>query len=367
MNKKVIMVGGGTGGHIFPAIAIASALQKLQPGIEILFVGAKGKMEMEKVPQQGYKIIGLDISGFNRSSLVKNISLPYKIIKSFYQVRKILRDFKPDAVIGVGGYSTYPMIRYAQQRGIPTFIHESNSFPGKSNKILGRKATKVFVATDGMELYFPKEKIVLTGNPVRTAILQSTITRDNAVHFFKLDPQRKTILSIGGSLGARSINEAIASRIDEFENNGLQLIWQTGKPFKEQGKLAAAGKPNIWVDEFITDMEYAYAAADVVISRAGAMAIAELCVVVKPVVFVPYPFAAEDHQSVNAHALVCRDGALVIPDSKAGEKLVDTIITLAQDEEKQALLKTNISKLAFRDADSRVASEILKSINEVPF
>ncbi len=360
------MVGGGTGGHIFPAIAIANALQKLQPGIEILFVGAKGKMEMEKVPQQGYEIIGLDISGFNRNSLIRNVSLPYKIIKSFYQVKKILREFKPDAVVGVGGYSTYPMVRYAQQWGIPTFIHESNSFPGKSNKILGRKATKVFVATEGMELYFPKEKIVLTGNPVRSAILQSTITRDNAVNFFNLDPERKTVLSVGGSLGARSINEAIASHIDEFENNGLQLIWQTGKPFKEQGKLAAAGKPNIWVDEFIKDMEYAYAAADVVISRAGAMAIAELCVVVKPVVFVPYPFAAEDHQSVNAHALVSRDGALVIPDSKAGEKLVDTIIALAQDEEKQAVLKANISKLAFRDADLRVANEILKSLNEIP-
>lgn len=363
INKKVIIAGGGTGGHIFPAIAIANALQKLQPGIEILFVGAKGRMEMEKVPQQGYKIEGLDIMGYSRSSLIKNIGLPFKIIHSFFQVRRILNDFQPDAVVGVGGYSTYPILRYAQQKGIPSFIHESNSFPGKSNKILGRKATKIFVATDGMEAFFPKEKIVLTGNPVRSAILNSTITRDNGVLFFKLDPQKKTVLSIGGSLGARSINEAIAAHIDEFLKNDLQLIWQTGKPFSEKGKEVAEGKTNIWVDEFITDMEYAFAAADVVISRAGAMSIAELCVAVKPTVFVPYPYAAEDHQSVNAKALVARNAAVMIPDSDAGEKLVATIIALAQDEEKEVTLKTNISKLAFRDADMRVASEILKSIN----
>ncbi len=363
INKKVIIAGGGTGGHIFPAIAIANALQKLQPGIQILFVGAKGRMEMEKVPQQGYKIEGLDIMGYNRSSLIKNIGLPFKIIHSFFQVRRILNDFQPDAVVGVGGYSTYPMLRYAQQKGIPSFIHESNSFPGKSNKILGRKATKIFVATDGMEAFFPKEKIVLTGNPVRSAILNSTITRDNGVRFFKLDPQKKTVLSIGGSLGARSINEAIAAHIDEFLKNDLQLIWQTGKPFIEKGKEIAKGKTNVWVDEFITDMEYAFAAADVVISRAGAMSIAELCVAVKPAVFVPYPHAAENHQSVNAKALVARDAAMMIPDSEAGEKLVAAVIALAQDKEKEVTLKTNISKLAFRDADMRVAGEILKSIN----
>ncbi|MEO5999490.1 MAG: undecaprenyldiphospho-muramoylpentapeptide beta-N-acetylglucosaminyltransferase [Chitinophagaceae bacterium] len=362
MNKKVIMAGGGTGGHIFPAIAIANALQKLQPGIEILFVGAKGKMEMEKVPQQGYKIQGLDITGYDRSSLIKNIGLPFKLIKSFYQVRKILSDFQPDAVVGVGGYSTYPMVRYAQQKGIPSFIHESNSFAGKSNKMLGKKATKIFVATDGMEAFFPKDKIVLTGNPVRSAILQSTITRGEGVNLFNLDPRRKTILSMGGSLGARSINEAIAAGIDEFSKNDLQLIWQTGKPFKEQGKELAEGKANIWVDEFIKEMEYAYAAADVVISRAGAMAIAELCVAVKPVVFVPYPFAAENHQMVNAQALVSKNAAWIIPDGEAKEKLVATIIELAKDAEKQRILKENIGELAFKDADIRVATEILKSM-----
>jgi len=363
INKKVIIAGGGTGGHIFPAIAIANALQKLQPGLEILFVGAKGRMEMEKVPQQGYNIKGLDITGYNRSSLIKNAGLPFKIIQSFFQVRRILNDFMPDAVVGVGGYSTYPTLRYAQQKGIPTFIHESNSFPGRSNKILARKATKIFVATVGMEAFFPKEKIMLTGNPVRAAILNSAITRDNGMRFFKLDPQRKTVLSIGGSLGARSINEAIANHLDAFSKNDLQLIWQTGKPFIAKGKEVVQGKATIWIDEFITEMEYAYAAADVVISRAGAMAIAELCVAAKPVVFVPYPFAAEDHQTVNARALVERNAAMMIKDNEAGEKLVDAIIALANDEERKETLKTNIGKLAFRDADIRVAGEILKIIN----
>jgi UDP-N-acetylglucosamine--N-acetylmuramyl-(pentapeptide) pyrophosphoryl-undecaprenol N-acetylglucosamine transferase len=363
MSNKIIIAGGGTGGHIFPAIAIANALQKLQPAVKILFVGAKGKMEMEKVPRYGYDIVGLDIAGYNRSSLIKNVGLPFKILKSFFQVRKILSDFQPDAVVGVGGYSTYPMVRYAQQKGIRTFIHESNSFPGKSNKMLGRRATKIFVATEGMGVFFPKDKIVITGNPVRSVILNNTITRDSGVQSFHLDPDRKTVLSIGGSLGARSINEAIATHIDEFSKNGLQLIWQTGKPFIEKGKEAAAGKSNIWVGEFITEMEYAYAAADVVISRAGAMAIAELCVVAKPVLFVPYPFAAEDHQTVNARALVLKNAALMIPDAETREKLVASIVALANDETVQQTFKTNISKLAFRDADIRVATEVLKLIN----
>jgi UDP-N-acetylglucosamine--N-acetylmuramyl-(pentapeptide) pyrophosphoryl-undecaprenol N-acetylglucosamine transferase len=363
VNKRVIIAGGGTGGHIFPAIAIANALQKLQPGIEILFVGAKGRMEMEKVPQQGYNIQGLDITGYNRSSLIKNVGLPFKIIKSFFQVRKIINQFKPDAVVGVGGYSTYPTLRYAQQTGIQTFIHESNSFPGKSNKILGRKAVKVFVATAGMELYFPANKIILTGNPVRSSIINSTVTREAAVHYFNLNPQQKTVLSIGGSLGARSINEAIASGIDAFAKNNLQLIWQTGKPFLEKGKEVVQGKSNIWVDEFINGMEYALAAADVVISRAGAMAIAELCIAVKPVIFVPYPFAAEDHQTVNARFLADRNAAIMVKDNEAGEKLVASVIELVNDQQRESTLKENISQLAFRDADTRVAAEILKSIN----
>ncbi len=276
---RIIIAGGGTGGHIFPAIAIANALRKIDPSVEILFVGAKGKMEMEKVPQAGYNIEGIDIAGFNRSSLIKNIGLPFKLIKSFFQVKSIVNEFKPDAVIGVGGYSSFPVLRYSQAQNIPTFIHESNSFAGKSNKMLGRKATKIFVATDGMEKFFPAGKIQVTGNPVRRNILQQTISREEAVQFFGLDPSKKTILATGGSLGAKGINEAIYANVDEFRKNDVQLIWQTGKPFVEKATALAVENKNIWVNSFIAQMEYAYAAADVVISRAGAMAIAELCVV----------------------------------------------------------------------------------------
>ena len=362
MSKKIIMAGGGTGGHIFPAIAIANALKKLDPDMMILFVGAKGKMEMEKVPQAGYKIEALDIAGFNRSSFIKNIGLPFKLVKSFFKVRNIFSDFLPDAVVGVGGYSSFPVLRYAQQKGIPTFVHESNSFAGKSNKILGTKAQKVFVASDGMDKFFPKEKILVTGNPVRASISKSRITREEGIHFFGLDPGLKTVLSIGGSLGARSINEAIAENINEFSKHDLQLIWQTGKSHAAPGREAAEGKNNIWVNDFITQMEYAFAAADVVISRAGAMSIAELCVVQKPVIFVPYPFAAEDHQTVNAKTLVDKNAGLMIRDSEVKEKLVPMIIELAKDEDRQSALKKNIGVLSITDADVRVAREILKSI-----
>ncbi|MEJ7767298.1 MAG: undecaprenyldiphospho-muramoylpentapeptide beta-N-acetylglucosaminyltransferase [Chitinophagaceae bacterium] len=363
ISKKVIIAGGGTGGHIFPAIAIAHALSRLSPGIEILFVGATGKMEMEKVPQAGYTIQGLDIAGFNRSSLIKNIALPFKLVKSFIQVRNIMSDFLPDAVVGVGGYSSYPVLRYAQSKGIPTFIHESNSFAGKSNTFLGKKAIKVFVANAGMEKFFPKEKIVITGNPVRASIAASRVTRDAGIRFFGLDAGCKTVLSIGGSLGALSINESIAGSIDAFAGNGLQLIWQTGKTYINQAREIAEGKKNIWVGDFITDMHYALAAADVVISRAGAMAIAELCVMAKPVVFVPYPFAAEDHQTVNAQTLVTGNAGMMIADYEVKEKLVPAIIALAKDEDLQKVLIDNIHKMSFTDADTRLAEEILLSIN----
>lgn len=365
-GMRVIIAGGGTGGHIFPAIAIANALKKLQPQTEILFVGAKGKMEMEKVPQAGYKIEGLDIAGFNRSSLIKNIGLPFKLIKSFLQVKKIFRAFKPDAAIGVGGYSSFPVLRYAQSRGISTFIHESNSFAGKSNILLGKKATKVFVATDNMEKFFPADKIIITGNPVRASIAQSTVSREAGIQFFGLDVSKKTILAVGGSLGAKSINEAIAKHIDLFAKNNLQLIWQTGKLYAAQAKTIAKDFPNVWVNDFINQMENAYAAADVVISRAGAMAIAELCVVQKPVLFVPFPFAAEDHQTKNAMNLVNKNAGLIIKDSEAVEKLVDTVIALAKDESKQAALKQNIKKLGIADADSRVAAEIFRYLPRAP-
>ena len=359
---RIIIAGGGTGGHIFPAIAIANALKKLAPQTAFLFVGAKGKMEMEKVPQAGYTIEGLDIAGFNRSSLIKNIGLPFKIIKSFFQVRKIVKTFQPTAVIGVGGYSSYPVLRFAQSKGIRTFIHESNSFAGKANIMLAKNATKIFVATDGMEKFFPAQKIMITGNPVRSSISQSVVTREEAINFFGLDASKKTVLSVGGSLGAKSINEALDKYIYAFEKHGLQLIWQTGKPYAAKGKERAAGKKNIWVNDFIMQMEQAYAAADMVISRSGAMAIAELCVCKKPAVFVPFPFAAEDHQTVNAQNLVNKNAGIMIKDSDALDQLVPAIIGLSTDVEKQNELKNNISKLGIINADEVIANEILKLI-----
>jgi UDP-N-acetylglucosamine--N-acetylmuramyl-(pentapeptide) pyrophosphoryl-undecaprenol N-acetylglucosamine transferase len=363
MSLKIIMAGGGTGGHIFPAIAIANAIKKTKPGAEILFVGAKGKMEMEKVPQAGYEIKGLDIAGFNRSSLIKNIGLPFKLIKSFFQVRTIVGQFKPDAVIGVGGYSSFPVLRFAQSKGIPTFIHESNSFAGKSNILLGKKAIKIFVASGGMENFFPADKLMITGNPVRAAISQSTVTREQGLQLFGLDVAKKTVLVVGGSLGAKSMNEAVDAGIDEFAKNNLQLIWQTGKPYALQAKAIAKDRSNIWVNDFITQMEYAYAAADVIISRAGAMAIAEICLVGKPVVFVPFPFAAEDHQTVNAQHLVSKQAGMMVKDSEAKGKLLNTIIALTKDEVKQKELKQNIKQLGVSDADAVVANEILKLIS----
>jgi len=359
---SIIIAGGGTGGHIFPAVAIANAIKNMRPDVDILFVGAKGKMEMEKVPQAGYKIEGLDIAGFNRSSLIKNIGLPLKLIKSFLQVRTIFKKFKPMAVIGVGGYSSFPVLKFAQAQGIKTFIHESNSFAGKANIMLGKNATKIFVAIDGMDKFFPASKIIISGNPVRASITNNQISREEAILFFGLKPEKKTVLSIGGSLGANSINVALDNHIAEFEKNNLQLIWQTGKPYSDKGKQAGGGKTNIWVSEFINQMEYAYAAADVVISRSGAMSVGELCVMKKPVVFVPYPFAAEDHQTVNAKKLVDRNAALMIKDSEAAEKLVATIIELAKDEQKQFQLKQKISKLAITDAAEVVAREVLREV-----
>ena len=363
MNKKIIIAGGGTGGHIFPAVAIANALKKADPGIEILFVGAKGKMEMEKVPQAGYTIEGLDIAGFNRSSLIKNISLPFKLLKSFFQVRNIMKRFSPDAVIGVGGYSTFPVLRYAQARDIPTFIHESNSFAGKSNIMLGKKATTIFVASDGMEKFFPKEKLMITGNPVRKSIVQSTISKAEGIRFFGLDENKKTVFATGGSLGARSINEALAANLQDFENHNLQLIWQTGKTTASEYIAKGKAWKNIWVNDFITDMQYAFAAADVVISRSGAMAIAELCVAKKAAVFVPYPLAAEDHQTANAQNLVNKHAGLLIKDSEAKDKLVVTVTDLMKNDSLQDELKENIAKLAITDADDKIAGEILKTIN----
>ncbi len=363
-SARIIIAGGGTGGHIFPAVAIANAIVRIQPKTEILFVGAKGKMEMEKVPLAGYRIEGLTIAGFNRSSLIKNIGLPFKLLKSFLQVKNIFNEFRPTAVIGVGGYSSFPVLRFAQLKGIDTFIHESNSFAGKSNRLLGKKATKIFVAIDGMNQFFPSDKIILTGNPVRENIAKSKLSREEAILFFGLNPNKKTVLAIGGSLGAKNINEALSEGIDEFEKNDLQLIWQTGKPFIEKGREIAAGKSNIWVSDFIAQMEYAYGAADVVISRSGAMSIAELAVMGKPAVLVPFPFAAEDHQTVNAQKLVDKNAAEMISDADASAQLVDTVIALSKNEKRKQALKDNISKMAVNNADEVIANEILITINK---
>jgi UDP-N-acetylglucosamine--N-acetylmuramyl-(pentapeptide) pyrophosphoryl-undecaprenol N-acetylglucosamine transferase len=362
MGRKLVIAGGGTGGHIFPAIAIAKALQEKEKDIEILFIGAKDKMEMDKVPEAGYPIEGLDITGFNRSSLIKNAALPVKVLKSFIRAREILKKFKPDAAIGVGGYSTYPVLKSAQMMGIPTFIHESNSFAGKSNKMLGKKATRIFTGTDGMEKFFPAARILVTGNPVRKEIVEAKVTKEEALAFFSLSPDRKTLLIIGGSLGAKAINEAIDKGLDELIDSGLQVVWQTGKPYGETASNRVEGKKSVWANEFITRMEMAYAAADIVVARAGAMTVAELCVVKKPVVFVPYPFAAEDHQTVNAVQLVNKNAALMVKDDEAGESLVSTTISLARDLTRQEELKNNIGRLAVTDADKRIADEIIKAL-----
>jgi UDP-N-acetylglucosamine--N-acetylmuramyl-(pentapeptide) pyrophosphoryl-undecaprenol N-acetylglucosamine transferase len=362
-SKRIIIAGGGTGGHIFPAIAIANSLKDIEPLTEILFVGAAGKMEMEKVPQAGYKITGLYIAGYNRNNLLKNIGLPFMLIKSFLQVTNLIRSFRPDGVLGVGGYSSFPVVRMAQTRGIPTFIHESNSLAGRTNMILAKRATKIFVASEEMNQYFPAKKIMVTGNPVRNIFKDCNIIRSEAIEFFGLRPEKRTVFVMGGSLGAKSINEAIAANIQIFKKHNIQLIWQTGKPFAGDAAKFAAEESFIWTNAFIDKMEYAYTAADVVVSRAGAMAIAELAVVGKPVVFVPYPFAAEDHQTANARELVKADAALMVNNSDADTKLVSTIIALINNNEQMVDLKKNISRLGNNDADEKIAAEILKALN----
>ena len=362
MSKKIIIAGGGTGGHIFPAIAIANALTTKDSTIQILFVGANGKMEMDKVPQAGYQIKGLDIAGFNRSSLMKNVGLPFKIIKSFWQVKNIFKEFRPDAVVGVGGYSTFPVLKYAQSKSIPTFIHESNSFAGRANIMLGKKATKIFTGTDGMEKFFPPEKIMVTGNPVRKTIAEANISKKEALDFFALEEGKTTLLIVGGSLGAKSINEAVLAGMKPLLKAGLQMIWQTGKSFARDAATQAAEHKEVWINEFITNMEYAYAAADIIMARAGAMTVAEICVSKKPVVFVPYPHAAEDHQTVNAMQLVNKKAALMVKDSEAQEKAVRTIIELAANETARKEMSANLARLAITNADEVVANEILESI-----
>ncbi|MEY3688138.1 MAG: undecaprenyldiphospho-muramoylpentapeptide beta-N-acetylglucosaminyltransferase [Bacteroidota bacterium] len=361
---KVIIAGGGTGGHIFPAIAVANALKKLYAPVEILFVGAKGKMEMEKVPQAGFNIEGIDIAGFNRSRLWKNWSLPYKLILSFIQVKKIFKSFHPDAVFGVGGYSSYPVLRYAQQKGIPNFLHEANSYAGKANIMLGKNATMVMVATGGMEKFFPSDKIIHTGNPVRSEINGAAVNMENVFEYFGLKKGLPTVLIMGGSLGAKSINQAMSAGLSRLIDNGIQVIWQTGKgnlnlldPALRKNKMGC-------ITEFISKMDYAYAAADLVVSRAGAIAIAEICATGKASILVPYPLAAEDHQTANAMTLVKEGAAILIKDADVSAQLTDTILSMVNDKEKINAIGQAASTLFTADADTRIAKEIINSVKE---
>ncbi len=361
-----MIAGGGTGGHIFPAIAIAHAIQALYPSATFLFVGAKGKMEMEKIPQAGFSIIGLPIAGFNRKNIIKNISLPYKILSSIIQVRKIIKQHKPIAVIGVGGYSTYPVLKVAQRNGIPTFIHESNSFAGKSNILLGKHATAVFVASSGMQAFFPQHKIILTGNPVRKNITHNTVTKQEAITYFKLDNTKKIVLIVGGSLGALSINQAIANGLQTIGNTGAQLIWQTGTGYATQAEAVVQGNNLVYTSSFIQHMAYAYAAADIIISRSGAMAIAELAIVGKPCILVPYPYATEDHQTMNATTLLNAQAALLVHDYEVNAKLISTLVNLIHNQPLQVQLSHNLQAMAISNADEVIATHILQHLQLVP-
>lgn len=363
---RIIISGGGTGGHIFPAIAIANALkEKCNGNVEILFVGAEGRMEMEKVPAAGYPIEGLWISGLQRKLTLKNLSFPFKVISSLLKAKRIMKKFKPDAAVGTGGYASGPMLRVASNAGIPTLIQEQNSYPGITNRILSKKVDKICVAYEGMDRFFPKSKIILTGNPVRQDILKLDGKKARAAEFFGLDPFKKTILVIGGSLGARTLNETLLQGFVEMEKKGMQLIWQTGKTFfnqaADQVKLQASG--GIKVFDFISKMDYAYVMADVVVSRAGASSVSELCLVKKASILVPSPNVAEDHQTKNAMALVNHEAALLIKDEEAMNTLVAQAIALANDEVQKKKLEANISKLAYADSALVIANEIMNLIN----
>ncbi len=362
MNKRVIIAGGGTGGHIFPAIAVAKALQRIDPAIEILFVGAKGKIEMEKVPEAGFEIKGLGIAGFNRGELWKNWNLPFKLIRSFLQVSKIFKEFKPIAVFGVGGYSSFPVLKYAQQKGIATFIHESNAFAGRSNMMLGKNAERVMVATKGMEKFFPAGKIFITGNPVRSEISNPKVRRDEALEFFGMKENHKTILVIGGSMGARSINKSIANGLSHLTDAGLQVIWQTGKSSEDIIPDNFKKNKLVCITPFISKMHYAYIAADLVVSRSGAIALAEICAMGKPSILVPYPFAAEDHQTVNAAAMSNAGASIAIADADAERSLVGEIMNIVNDEDKCGLFAAAAKNLYFKDADVKIATMIVDCI-----
>lgn len=366
MPLKFIISGGGTGGHIFPAIAIANALKSKLPDAEFLFVGAEGRMEMEKVPAAGYKIEGLWISGLQRSLTLSNLSFPFKVISSLLRAQKILKNFKPDAVIGTGGYASGPMLRVASRAGIPTLIQEQNSYPGITNKILSQRVSRICVAYGGMEKYFPKEKIVFTGNPVRQDILSLEGKRPRGLELFGMSPDKTTLLVVGGSLGAKAINESMEAGIEKLVEKNIQVIWQTGKPFYERAKAAADKfkQSGVLVLDFISKMDYGYAAADVVVSRAGAGAVSELCLVRKPCILVPLPTAAEDHQTKNAMSLVNHQAALLVKDVDARSVLIDKTIALANDMQLRNKLEVNIAGLAVENSAELIASEIISLVNK---
>jgi UDP-N-acetylglucosamine--N-acetylmuramyl-(pentapeptide) pyrophosphoryl-undecaprenol N-acetylglucosamine transferase len=362
--SRVIIAGGGTGGHVFPAIAIAKALNRYDKQIEILFVGALGKMEMEKVPQAGYKIVGLPISGLQRKFSMHNLKLPYKILLSFFKAKRIISKFRPQVVVGVGGYASWPIVKAAVGKKIPIVLQEQNSYPGLVNKLFAKKAHKICVAYENMNTYFPEEKIVLTGNPVRPEIQEVNSKREEALQYFHLNGNLKTVLVVGGSLGALTINRSIENSLDEFAKNNIQLIWQTGTSYYDKAiSLLSSFKENPFqVFQFIERMDLAYAAADVVVSRAGAIAVSELCLVKKPVILIPSPNVAEDHQTKNAMALVQSNAAMMIPDNEAIDKLGKELLLLLSDMEKQQALTYSIAKLGFENADNSIVEEILKIV-----
>ena len=366
------MSGGGTGGHIFPAVAIANEIKRLVPHAQILFVGALGKMEMEKVPNAGYEIIGVPIAGFQRRFTLSNLKLPFLILQSLIKTRKILNSFQPDVVVGTGGYASGPLLRAATSRGIPALIQEQNSYAGITNKILAKKANKICVAYEGMERFFPSEKIILTGNPVRQDLGDLKNKRDEAFAFFHLDKNKKTILVIGGSLGARTINESIGEGLNKINENNFQLIWQTGKTYytKAFEQCKNSNGKGVLAFEFISRMDLAYAAADIVVSRAGASSVSELCNLALPCILVPSPNVAEDHQTKNAMALVNKEAAILVKDAEARQQLVNTLIELIGNNDKRQALCNNISKMAFHHSANTIAKEVLKlakyTLNENP-
>lgn len=361
---RILVSGGGTGGHIFPALSIANALKR-RLDVEILFVGAENRMEMEKVPAAGYPIKGLPVAGFDRKRLWRNVGVLLKLRKSIKMANDIVREFKPDIAIGVGGYCSGPTLKAAQKQGIPTLLQEQNSYAGVTNKLLAKKADKICVAYDGMERFFPSDKIIKTGNPVRKALTEKSCDTAKARESFGLHPAKPTVLVVGGSLGALTLNESMEHGLRKLVESGIQVIWQTGKNFGDRAEKAAKGMTGVVVTKFISDMGSAYAASDMVVSRAGAGSISELELLGKPCVLVPSPNVSEDHQTKNAMALVNNDAAVLVTDADARELLTKTIMDLVGDKERLARMRDNISKMAVRDSDELIVDEVVKIIGAI--